>query len=146
MVVVPNGSALEVEAILPNRDAGFVHAGRPAELKVEAFNYTRYGLLHGQVRNVSRDALRNERDAPNPERDQTPGKSSQRDAQNSPPPETGYVARVSLSETSIDTEEGTTPLEAGMVVSAEIKTGERSVISYLLSPLMRYRHEALRER
>ena len=45
MVIVPDG----VEALLPNRDAGFVHAGQPAELKVEAFSYTRYVLLHGEV-------------------------------------------------------------------------------------------------
>src|SRR5215472_259487 len=44
LVIVPDGSKLEVEALLPNRDAGFVHAGQPAELKVEAFSYTRYGL------------------------------------------------------------------------------------------------------
>jgi hemolysin D len=66
MVVVPDDSKLEVEAMLPNRDAGFVHAGETAELKVEAFTYTRYGLLHGTVRSVSRDALRKEQDAPAP--------------------------------------------------------------------------------
>ena len=78
MVVVPDQSKLEVEAMLPNRDAGFVRIGQPAELKVEAFTYTRYGLLHGEVRSVSRDALRNERDAPNPDRSQDAGKSPQR--------------------------------------------------------------------
>jgi len=146
MVIVPDGSELEVEAMLPNRDIGFVQAGQPAEVKIEAFNYTRYGLMHGLVRNVSRDALRSERDAPSPDRYQAAGKSSQRDTQNSPPPETAYVARISLSDRLIETEQGPMRLEAGMVVSAEIKTGDRSVISYLLSPFMRYRHEALRER
>jgi hemolysin D len=146
MVVVPSGSELEVEAMLPNRDAGFVHAGQPAELKVEAFNYTRYGLLHGQVRNVSRDALRNERDAPTPERDQTPGKSPQKDTQNATPSDSAYMARISLAETAIETEQGPRPLEPGMTVTAEIKTGQRRVIAYLLSPFMRYRHEAFTER
>ena len=74
MVVVPDDSKLEVEAMLPNRDAGFVHAGEAAELKVEAFTYTRYGLLHGMVRSVSRDALRKEQDAPSPDRDPIFGK------------------------------------------------------------------------
>jgi len=54
MTVVPEGSRLEVEAMLPNRDVGFVHVGQPAEIKVEAFTYTRYGPLHGQVDDVSR--------------------------------------------------------------------------------------------
>jgi hemolysin D len=146
MVIVPHGSTLEVEAMLPNRDAGFVHAGQSAELKVEAFTYTRYGLLHGNVRNVSRDTLRNERDAPTADRDQASGKSSLRDGQNSASGEAAYVARISLAETLVETEQGPKPLEVGMTVTAEIKTGQRHIIEYLLSPFMRYRHEALRER
>jgi hemolysin D len=145
MVVIPDGTQLEVEAMLPNRDAGFVHAGQPAELKIEAFTYTRYGLVHGTVRNVSRDALRNERDASTPDRDQAPGKSS-RDSENSASGEAAYVARISLAEHAMETEHGARPLEPGMIVTAEIKTGQRRVIEYLLSPFTRYRHEALRER
>jgi hemolysin D len=146
MVVVPDDSQLEVEAMLPNRDAGFVHAGQPAELKVEAFTYTRYGLLHGLVRSVSRDALRKERDAPSPERDQSSTKSPPAEGKDSGPADSAYVARISLDETSVETEQGPLSLESGMTVTAEIKTGQRHVISYLLSPFMRYRHEALRER
>jgi hemolysin D len=146
MVIVPGGAKLEVEAMLPNRDAGFVHAGQPAELKVEAFTYTRYGLLHGNVHNVSRDALRNERDASAPDVDQAAGKPSPRDAQNSLPGGSAYVARISIAETAVETEQGPQQLEAGMTVTAEIKTGRRRIIEYLLSPFARYRHEALRER
>jgi hemolysin D len=146
MVVVPDDSKLEVEAMLPNRDAGFVHAGQPAELKIEAFTYTRYGLLHGQVLHVSRDALRKERDAPDPDRDQTSTKSPATDDKRSGSADSAYVARISLAATSVETEEGPVALEPGMTVTAEIKTGQRHLISYLLSPFMRYRHEALRER
>jgi hemolysin D len=145
MVVVPDDSKLEVEAMLPNRDAGFVHPSQPAELKIEAFPYTRYGLLHGVVRTVSRDALRSERDALGPDRGQASEKPS---AQGAPPSsgESAYVARISLDETAVQTEQGSMPLEAGMAVTAEIKTGQRRIIDYLLSPFSRYRHEALRER
>lgn len=146
MVVVPDQSKLEVEAMLPNRDAGFVHAGEPAELKIEAFNYTRYGLLHGVVRTVSRDALRNERDAPKPDADQDALKSNAPNQQNATPSDTAYVARVTVNETSVETEQGPRPLEPGMTVTAEIKTGDRRLIDYILSPFMRYAHEALRER
>lgn len=145
MVIVPDDSKLEVEAMLPNRDAGFVHAGQPAELKVEAFTYTRYGLLHGQVRRVSRDALRKEQDAPNPDQEQSLTKSLGTDKGTSSA-DAAYTARISLAETSVETEEGPMALESGMTVTAEIKTGRRRLISYLLSPFMRYRHEALRER
>jgi hemolysin D len=146
MVVVPDDSKLEVEAMLPNRDAGFVHPGQPAELKIEAFTYTRYGLLHGQVRHVSRDALRKEQDAPIPDRDQSSTRSQAADDKRSGSADSAYIARISLAETSVETEQGSLPLEPGMTVTAEIKTGQRHLISYLLSPFMRYRHEALRER
>jgi hemolysin D len=145
MVIVPDGSKLEVEAMLPNRDAGFVHAGQPAELKIEAFTYTRYGLLHGQVRTVSRDALRNERDALSSDRDQASSKSSPQDTR-APTEESAYVARISLAESEVQTEQGPVPLAPGMTVTAEIKTGQRRIIEYLLSPFMRYRHDVLRER
>lgn len=146
MVVVPDQSKLEVEAMLPNRDAGFVHVGEAAELKVEAFNYTRYGLLHGAVRTVSRDALRSERDAPKPQENEDGGKPPPQSEQNAQPADTAYVARLSIAETTVQTEQGPMPIEPGMTVTAEIKTGQRRVIDYLLSPFMRYGHEALRER
>jgi hemolysin D len=73
-----------------------------------------------------------------------PENSSNDDERQSHQP--AYVAHVALSETGINTEQGFTPLEPGMAVTAEIKTGQRRVISYLLSPLLRYKQEGLRER
>jgi hemolysin D len=60
--------------------------------------------------------------------------------------DSSYVARVSLSEDRIDTEQGRLPLEPGMTVTAEIKTGQRPIISYLLSPILRHKQESFRER
>ena len=57
LVVVPSDSRLEIEAMVSNRDIGFVHAGQEAEIKVDTFNFTRYGLLHGEVLSVSQDAV-----------------------------------------------------------------------------------------
>jgi hemolysin D len=54
---VPLDSRLEIEAIVPNYDVGFVRAGQEAEIKVDTFNFTKYGLLHGSVLNVSKDAI-----------------------------------------------------------------------------------------
>ncbi|PKU21372.1 HlyD family type I secretion periplasmic adaptor subunit [Telmatospirillum siberiense] len=142
MVIVPADAALEIEASLPNKDVGFVHAGEEAEIKVEAFTFTRYGLLHGHVAGVSRDSVGQDERA-----------QSQRDAGDKPSApvdpttrEPSYVAHIALAETAIETEQGATPLIPGMAVTAEIKTGRRRVISYLLSPLVRYRHEAMTER
>ena len=57
MVIVPADSHLEIEAMVSNRDIGFVEVGQEAEIKVDTFNFTRYGLLHGKVLTVSQDAI-----------------------------------------------------------------------------------------
>ena len=57
LVVVPSDSRLEIEAMISNRDIGFVQPGQEAEIKIDTFNFTRYGLLHGQVLSVSQDAI-----------------------------------------------------------------------------------------
>jgi len=144
LVVVPEGAGLEVEAMLPNRDVGFVHPGQQAEVKVEAFNYTRYGLMHGTVEGISRDALQGGGRKENGGKP-SPDSADPEDADN-PQGSSSYVARVALSATAFDTEQGLLPLEPGMAVTAEIKTGQRRVIEYLLSPLLRYKHEGMRER
>ena len=145
MVIVPEGSKLEVEAMLPNREAGFVRAGQEVEVKVEAFTYTRYGLLPGRVEGVSRDALHSEKDQPASQQ-RSPESADPTGAAAAANPATSYVARISLKDTKIETEQGTKTLEPGMAVTAEIKTGQRRVIEYLFSPLLRYAHEALKER
>jgi len=145
MVVVPKESKLEIEAIVPNREVGFVEVGQPAEVKIETFNYTRYGLVHGIVRLVGRDALRNAR-PPSDTSDKDPFAAKQQSPGNSSERESSYMVRIALNETTIDTEQGQMQLGPGMGVTAEIKTGQRRVIEYVLSPIMRYRHESLRER
>jgi hemolysin D len=146
LTLVPEGSELQVEAMLPNREVGFVHADQPAEIKVDAFTYTRYGLLHGRVEGVSRDAVTNENAASGKDRAHPSEVTKSDDSESGPLGGSVYVARVSLAQTTVDTEQGMLPLEPGMAVTAEIKTGQRRVIDYILSPLMRYRHEGLRER
>jgi hemolysin D len=142
-VLVPSESQLEIEAMLSNRDIGFVHPGQKAEIKVDTFNFTRYGLLHGDVLSVSTDAIT---------RDRSQAGSNERTsgaAQSSSEPkgqELEYAARVSLDQTHMQVEDKLVKLGPGMAVTVEIKTGRRRIISYLLSPLARSRHEALRER
>jgi hemolysin D len=143
LVLVPSDSHLEIEAMVSNRDIGFVHAGQQAEIKVDTFNFTRYGLIGGEVLSVSEDAIT---------RDKPPDKSNDRaqGAENvtSEPrsQELLYAARVSIDRTHMQIEERLISLSPGMAVTVEIKTGARTVISYLLSPLLRYKQESLRER
>jgi hemolysin D len=146
MVVVPDESKMEIEAVLPNRDVGFVQVGQAAEIKVEAFNYTRYGLLQGNVRLIARDTLRSVRPSDAANKDPFAAKQTPAYQEDSPERESSYMVRIALNDTAIDTEAGRMQLGPGMAVTAEIKTGQRRVIEYLLSPIMRYRHDSLRER
>ena len=143
LVIVPIDSHLEIEAMVSNRDIGFVHVGQAAEIKVDTFNFTRYGLLHGEVLSVSQDAIA--RDKP---QDKSNDKAQGAETNTSEPKgqELSYSARVSLDRTQMQVEEKFVNLAPGMAVTVEIKTGWRRVISYLLSPLLRYKQESLRER
>jgi hemolysin D len=64
--VVPLDSRLEIEARVQNRDIGFVRAGQEAQIKVDTFNFTKYGLLHGTVLNVSADSIDRSKPTPDP--------------------------------------------------------------------------------
>ena len=143
MVIVPAESQLEIEAMISNRDVGFVEAGQEAAIKIDTFNFTRYGLLHGTVLTVSNDVI--QRDRP---QDKQPDKPQTAEAGSSEPKgqELVYAARVSLDRARMQVEDKTVNLSPGMAVTVEIKTGSRSILSYLLSPLVRYKHDSLRER
>jgi len=143
LVVVPSDSRLEIEAMVSNRDIGFVHAGQDAEIKVDTFNFTRYGLLRGKVLTVSQDAII--RDRPQDRGNDRPT-GAQNETSEPKGQELNYSARVSLDRSRMQVEDRMVNLSPGMAVTVEIKTGSRTMLSYLLSPLLRYRQEALRER
>jgi hemolysin D len=143
LVVVPSDSRLEIEAMVSNRDIGFVHAGQEAEIKIDTFNFTRYGLLHGEVLSVSQDAVI--RDRPQ-DRANDRGPGAQNDTSEPKGQELNYSASISFDRTRMQIDGRMVKLSPGMAVTVEIKTGSRMILSYLLSPLLRYRQEALRER
>jgi len=143
MVIVPAESRLEIEAMISNRDIGFVEVEQKAAIKIDTFNFTRYGLLHGTVLTVSHDAIQH-----NKPQDKQPDKPQTSEADTSEPKgqELVYSARVSLDRTRMQVDDKIVNLSPGMAVTVEIKTGSRSILSYLLSPLTRYKHDSLRER
>jgi hemolysin D len=143
LAVVPVDSHLEIEAMVQNRDVGFVHPDQQAEIKIDTFNFTKYGLLRGTVLSISQDAI--VRDKPV---DRTSEKSPGADATSSEPKgqELNFAARISLDRNQMLIDDRMINLTPGMAVTVEIKTGSRSVMAYLLSPLIRYGHESLRER
>ena len=143
LVVVPNDSRLEVEATVSNRDIGFVYAGQDAEIKIDTFNFTRYGLLQGKVLSLSQDAI-----IRNQPQDRSGDRrlGSQNDTSEPKGQELNYSARISLDRTKMQVENRMVDLSPGMAVTVEIKTGSRTILSYLLSPLLRYQQEVLHER
>jgi hemolysin D len=142
LVIVPSDGRLEIEAMVSNRDIGFVHPGQEAEIKVDTFNFTRYGLLHGEVVSVSQDAIIRDRQQDRGSR----AVGTSNDSSEPKGQELNYSAHISLDRAVMQIDDRTVNLSPGMAVTVEIKTGSRSILSYLLSPLLRYRQETLRER
>lgn len=136
MIIVPDGAEIEVEAHVLNKDIGFIREGQPVRVKLEAFPFTDYGLVPGVVESISRDAI-----------DLSQSDGPQRDEKGRPiQPGLVYAARIRLLETSIRVRDRQQTLGPGLSVQAEIKTGERRIIQYLLSPITQSLDEAGRER
>ena len=122
MVIVPTGQPVEVEAMLENKDIGFVRPGQAVTLKVETFTFTQYGTVDGEVVSISNDAIE----------DEQRGRV--------------YSSRIRLKVDSLLVKGERVALTPGMSVTAEVKTDHRRVIDYFLSPLQQHINESLRER
>ena len=122
MKIVPEGAVLEVEALLQNKDIGFIRTGQHAAVKVDTFNFTKYGLIDAQVSVISNDAIEEQG--------------------------VGWVfkTRMQLAADQILVAGKPVKLSPGMSVMAEIKIGKRRLIEFFLSPLLRYKQESLGER
>jgi hemolysin D len=121
MEIVPD-DALEVEANVENKDIGFVRVGQDTIVKIDAFPYTRYGYLHGKVQFISNDAVDTKKDG------------------------LTFIAHIKLSTARIKINDQWITLTPGMAVTAEIKTGNRSVAGYFLNPLVQTARQSMRER
>ncbi|AJR06628.1 putative HlyD family type I secretion membrane fusion protein [Photobacterium gaetbulicola Gung47] len=122
MQIIPDETELEVVAYVPNRDIGFVRLGAEAVIKVESYPYTQYGKLTGIVKSVSPDAIEFV--------------------------ESGlyFEVKIKLDQQSLDYHGNPLKLTPGMSVLSEIKTGERKLIEYFLSPLIQIKDNAFSER
>jgi hemolysin D len=122
MIIVPNGQQLEVDAGLLNKDIGFVHTRQIAEIKIDSFPFTKYGVIDGQVIDISADAIEHE--------------------------QLGllFPLKASLNTDQINVNGKWVKLKPGMSVTVEIKTGTRRLMEFLLAPLMRGVSEGARER
>ncbi|KNC67546.1 HlyD family type I secretion periplasmic adaptor subunit [Pseudoalteromonas ardens] len=122
LTIVPAEDELIVEARLLNKDIGFTYQGQIVEVKIDSFPFTRYGIIEGEVLDVSTDAVEDE--------------------------QLGlyFPVKVAINQQTILVDSRVVPLSAGMSVSAEVKTGQRRIIEFLLSPVVQHLDEGARER
>lgn len=122
MIIVPSRGNLEAEVRLLNKDMGFVRVGQDVTVKLDAFPFTRYGTVTGRVVAISSDAVEDEMLG------------------------LVYPARIKLMRSVADQGDKRIQLIPGMSVTADVRTGDRSIVSYLVSPIDATRLEAGRER
>jgi hemolysin D len=122
MQIVPKDDRVLVEAFLENKDIGFVEVGQIAAVKIDTFEYTKYGTISGKVTTVSRDAIVDEKKG------------------------LIYSITITLDTNTIAVKGKEVPLSPGMSANVEIKTGDRRIIEYVLSPVLQHKRESLNER
>ena len=122
MVVVPKDAEVTAEVVIDNKDIGFVQPDQDVTIKLETFPYTRYGTVAARVKRVTADAVNDEKKG------------------------AIFPATLRLGRTHIDVDGKRIALSPGMNLTAEIKTGQRTIIDFLLSPVRRAATESLRER
>jgi hemolysin D len=123
MLIVPNNDILEVEAFLANKDIGFIKQNADVVVKVETFPYTKYGSIDGKIISISKDAVQDEKLG------------------------LVYLLRIRLLKNHLtDKQNNKITLTAGMAVQADIKTSQRRLIEYFLSPLIEHQTTSFTER
>ncbi|GAB1584217.1 HlyD family type I secretion periplasmic adaptor subunit [Phyllobacterium phragmitis] len=127
MEIVPLDDALYVEARIKPRDVAFLYPGLPATVKITAYDSQVYGSLHGELVFISADTIVDEKPV------------QQRDA------EPYYMVRIRTDGAALKGPDGPLPIKPGMMAEVFIETGSKTVLTYLLKPLLRGQ-EALTER
>lgn len=119
IALVPAGSPLLISALVQNKDIGFIAEAMEASIKVDTFNFQKYGTLAGRVSHVASDSMEDK--------------------------ELGLVYDVYVEPraTSLMVEGVLTPITTGMSVTAEIKVGKRRIIEFFIYPLIKYLDEGL---
>ncbi len=122
MEIIPSDSPLEVEAKVLNRDIGFIYIGQKVKVKFDSFKFTKYGYIEGVITNIEKASIL----------DETLGEI--------------YPIIVELEKDEMLIDNRMVKLIPGMTAAVDIKIGKRRLIEYILSPMVRYKDEALREK
>jgi adhesin transport system membrane fusion protein len=119
--IVPQGDALEIEVNVPPADVAFIKPGDAASVKISAYDYLVYGALEGKVARIGAD--------------------TQRDAEG----REFFLLTIVTDRTDLGRAGESLPVTPGMTATVDIQTGRRTVLSYLIQPMLRIRSEALRD-
>jgi hemolysin D len=138
LAIVPDGTGIEIEAMIQNQDIGFVAEGQETVIKLDTFPFTRYGTVPGKIKILSRDAVGGGASS-------SEAQSAQGEQGAKPSRQLFYATRVTLDLTTMNVDGKTVNLTPGMAAVVEVKTGKRKLIEFVLSPLIKMK-EAGRER
>jgi membrane fusion protein len=123
LAIVPNGSRLQAQLLVPSQAVGFVHPGVTVTLHYQAFPYQKFGLQHGVVRSVSRSAL-------------MPGEVTLLLGGGAPPStDSLYLARVDLARQNVQAYGQQQPLRPGMALEADMLLDRRRILEWIFEPL-----------
>ena len=122
MEIVPTGGNLVIDAKLSPLDRGYVKEGQPAVVKISSYDFVRYGSLDGKVILVAADTSQDEQFGP------------------------FYRVVVQTEKSYLGEKVGSLPIMPGMEATVDIHTGQKSVMDYLVKPVLKLREEAFRER
>lgn len=148
MTIAPAKPSLQVEALVPNTDIGFLKLGQGAVIKVDAFPFTRFGTVRGHIVRIAAGAIE-EQEAKRQLADAVAAANEATASAGASPgsaPSFVFPITIALDQNSIPVDGTDIPLASGMSVVAEIRTGERRIIDYLVSPLAKISSEAFKER
>ncbi len=116
MKIVPKNAMFEVNAVIPDKDIGFISHGQDVTIKVDAYDFTKYGPLKGKIIHLSQDIQADEEFG------------------------SGYKSRFTIDWADSDGS-STMALSSGMKVMADVNTGTRHLIDFVLAPLQRMGNE-----
>lgn len=122
LAIVPMGTPLVIKTIVLNKDIGFVKEGMPVSIKIDTFDFQKYGILKGVVKNVSKHSIEDE-------------KLGQ-----------VYEVFIMLEDIDLPVEGRRMPVGSGMTVTAEIKVEQRRIIEFFIYPIIKYLDEGLKVR
>ncbi|MEW5833114.1 MAG: HlyD family type I secretion periplasmic adaptor subunit [Campylobacterota bacterium] len=119
ITIIPKNAPLLIKATVLNQDIGFIAKAMEAEVKIDTYDFQKYGLIHGNVKHIADDAIEDEKMGP------------------------VYEIAITPTNTTLRGEGKTLPIHAGMSVTAELKVGKRRVIEFFIYPMIKYLDEGL---